>query len=65
MMTKLVSLPMPAIIVFTNRNRLVNTLNDNEKPFDLPGKGKHGKRYKEVIGKSLFKTEKPSVGKGF
>jgi len=64
-MTKLISLPMPAIFVITNRSMLVNTLNDDEKAYTLPGEKKHGKRYKEVIGNSLFNQEKPVIGKGF
>lgn len=55
MMTKLVSLPQPAIFVVTNRDRLVNTLNDDDKAFNLPGAKKHGERYKQVLGNSLFK----------
>jgi len=65
-MTRLMSVPQPAIFIVNNRERLVNTMNDgNEKAFTLPGKAKHGERYKQVLNKSLFKTEKPIIGRGF
>ena len=63
-MKRLISLPQ-IIFVLTNRDRIVNTMNDDEQSFNLPGKAKHGKRYKEVLNKSLFKTEKAVIGKGF
>lgn len=53
-MDRLISLPHPAIFITTNRSRLVNTLNDDEKSYQLPSKGKHNRRYKEIIGRSLF-----------
>ena len=63
-MTKLVSLPQPAIFVVTNRSQLVNTINGDEKARKLPGTGKHDNRYKEVIKKSLSR-EKEVIGAGF
>lgn len=63
-MTRLISLPHPAIFVVTNKAKLVNTLNDDEKAYRLPGNQKHGKRYKEVIGRSLT-LERPVIGRGF
>ena len=64
-MRKLVSLPLPAIFVTTNRDSLVNTLNNDDKAYTLPGKGKYDKRYKQAIGNSLFNREKPVIGRGF
>jgi len=31
----------------------------------LPGASKHGERYKQVIGNSLFNQEKKTIGIGF
>ncbi len=60
---KLVSLPMPAIFIVTNRDNLVKSLND-EGGYKLPGGKKHSKRYKSIIGDSLTR-EKPTIGRGF
>jgi putative FmdB family regulatory protein len=64
LMIRKVSLPQPAIFVVTNRERLVGTLNDEEGGYQFSGAGKHGKRYKSVIGKSL-ENPKPVIGRGF
>jgi len=65
-MIRLMSVPQPAIFIVDNRNRLINTLNnDGEKTYALPGKAKHGQRYKQVIGNSLFNQEKKVIGRGF
>lgn len=63
-MTKLISLPQPAIFPVTNRNMLVNSLNDDDKAYRFPGNGKHDKRYKSAI-KSSLTMEKPVIGRGF
>jgi len=65
-MVRLMSVPQPAIIFTDSRNMLVNTLNDEDKKtYSLPGKAKHGERYKQVIGNSLFNQEKEVIGRGF
>jgi len=66
-MDKLISLPHPAIFIFTNRDSLVNTLNEEKTRhrYKLPGASKHGERYKQVIGNSLFNQEKKTIGIGF
>jgi hypothetical protein len=63
-MTKIMSLPQPAIFVLTNRNMLVNSLNGDEKAYEFPGEEKHGKRYKAAIKKSLT-MEKETSFSGF
>ncbi len=63
-MMKIMSLPQPAIITITNRHMLVNSLNNDEKAYEFPGKGKHDKRYKAAIKKSLTR-EKEVIGRGF
>jgi putative FmdB family regulatory protein len=64
-MRKLISLPRPAIFIVTNRNRLVNTLNNDEKAYGMVGKPRDRERYKQVIGNSLFNQEKKTIGIGF
>lgn len=65
-MEKLISLPGPAIFIITNRGKLVDTLNDDMSSNGLLRKfGRHEKRYKKVIGNSLFNQEKVVIGKGF
>ncbi len=53
-MTRKVSLPMPAIFVLNNRQKLTNTVNGDNRAFDLPGNRHAQQRYKQVIGESLF-----------
>jgi putative FmdB family regulatory protein len=62
-MTKRVSLPMPAIFVTTNRDGLVNMINGDDKAYKIPS-NKHRKRYESVIASSLT-ADKPTIGKGF
>ena len=65
-MTRLMSVPLPAIFLTDNRNALITTLNSADgKSYNLPGEAKHGERYKQVIGNSLFNQEKPVIGRGF
>lgn len=64
-MRKLISLPRPAVIIVTNRGRLVNTLNNDEKGYKMTGKPRDRERYKKVIGNSLFNREKLTIGIGF
>jgi len=63
-MVKLISLPQPAIFVITNTNMLVNALNNDDKAYKFPGNGKHDKRYKAAIKRSLTR-DKTVIGKGF
>ncbi len=63
-MIKLISLPQPAIFALTNKNMFINSLNGDDKAYKFPGNGKHDKRYKAAVAKSLSR-EKPVIGKGF
>lgn len=63
-MKQKVSVPMPAIVAVDNRGRLVNSLNDDPKHYELPGSSGQRERYKRVIGESL-NAEKPVIGRGF
>lgn len=54
-MTRVVSLPHPAVFIVTNRNRLMNTINNDDGGYKMPGANKHRKRYEEVIGRSLIR----------
>ena len=65
-MKRLMSVPLPAIFLTTRTQTLVDTLNDDgEKTYNLPGKPSNRERYKQMIGKSIFQTEKPVIGRGF
>lgn len=63
-MTRLMSLPQPCIMVVTNKDRLVGTMNDDRKGYRFPGNGKFDKRYKQALGKSLTR-DKEVIGIGF
>ncbi len=63
-MTRIISLPQPPIMVVTNKDNLVKTMNDESGGYRLPGAEKHGARYKSAIGKSLTRA-KPVIGRGF
>lgn len=64
-MAKLVSLPQPAIFIATNRDMLVNGINDQEgKAYRFPGRKDQQEQYKTMVAKSLTR-DKPIIGKGF
>lgn len=64
-MTRLMSVPMPPVMVDTNRGRLVNTINGDSRRYGMSGNAVQRARYENVIGNSLFHQEKPVIGKGF
>ena len=64
-MARLMSVPLPAIFVTTNRDNLVDTLNGDGNAYTPPGGGRHRQRYENMIGNSLFNQEKPVIGRGF
>ncbi len=63
-MSKLISLPQPAIFPITNTQMFKNTLNNDEKAYSFPGKPHDQARYKAAVKKSLTR-EKEVIGRGF
>ena len=63
-MTRMVSLPQPAIMVITNTEKMTKTLNDQEGGYKLPGGNGHRERYRSVIADSLTR-DRLVIGKGF
>ena len=63
-MTRIMSIPRPPIMVVTNKDKLVGTMNDESNGYRLPGAEQHGARYKAALNKSLTR-EKPVIGRGF
>ena len=62
-MQRLMSVPLPAIFVQTNRGKVLNTLNKEEKGFVLPGGDMHRARYSKALAKGLDRT-RPVIGRG-
>lgn len=59
-----ISLPQPAIIKATGRERVLGTLNQEPGAPDFPGGDMHRPRYEAVMSKGLDQS-RPVVGCGF
>jgi len=58
------SLPRPAVIRVTNRQKLLRGLNNERGGYRFPGAKQHGNRYANAIWGGL-QQENPARGRGF
>lgn len=63
-MKQLVSIPAPAIMVVTNREKAMKGLNKEEGGYIFPGGENHRKRYEQVMWEGL-EQRPPVIGVGF
>jgi len=58
------SIPYPAAIPYTGRDKVLSALNKEKGGYSLPGDLRHRERYEQAMSKGLDQT-KSVIGRGF